>query len=132
MLTRLLSVIAALEGAALLAYAAIDVVAVIRGGLSGPTEVSNPAAFWMQVLIFLVLGAGMIALSRGWWTARRWARGPFVLGQLLGLVVGVPLAQSSGPGQVAGIALVAISAGALVVSFLPPVTRMLHDDHAAR
>jgi hypothetical protein len=130
-LPRLLAVIAALEGVALLVYAVIDIVAIVREGMTGPAEVSNPAAFAMQVLIFVVLGVGLGAVARGWWNLRRWARGPFILAQLLGLVVGVPLAQSTGLGQVVGGGLVLVAASSLVVSLLPPVTRALHEGHAA-
>lgn len=127
----MLGVIAGLEGVALLVYAGIDIVAVLRDGLSGPAPVSNPAAIIMQVLIFVALGIGMGALARGWWRQQRWVRGPFILGQLLGLVVGVPLAQSAGWAQLAGTALVLLCASACVVSLLPPVTRALHGDQAA-
>lgn len=130
-MTRLLSIVAALEGAALLVYAVIDLIAVAREGLSGPTEVSNPAAFAMQVLIFGVLGGGMLILARGWWMVRRWTRGPFILAQLLGLVVGIPLLQSGGAGRLIGGAMVLVAAGAVILSLLPAVTRSLHGDQAA-
>ncbi len=129
MLTRGLGVVAALQGAALLVYAVVDLVVVLREGFTGPQEVSNPAAFGMQVVIFVALGAGLLAVARGWWLSRRWVRGPFVLAQLLGLVVGVPLLQSSTP--VVGGVIVAIALTALVVSLLPSVTRALHGDQAA-
>lgn len=129
MLTRVLGVVAALEGASLIGYAIVDVIVVIRGGLTGPEQVSNPMAFGMQVLIFVALGAGLLALARGWWNARRWVRGPFILAQLLGLVVGFPLLQSDAP--LAGVLIVVIAACSLVLCLLPPVTRALHDDQAA-
>lgn len=129
MLTRALAVVAVVEGLALLGYAVVDIVAVIGEGLTGPEEVSNPAAFGMQVVIFVALGAGLVVVARGWWNCRRWVRGPFVLAQLLGLVVGVPLLQSAAP--LAGGVIVAITMVSLVVSLLPPVTRALHGDQAA-
>jgi len=129
MLTRALAVVAVVEGLALLGYAVVDIVAVIGEGLTGPEEVSNPAAFGMQVVIFVALGAGLVVVARGWWNCRRWVRGPFVLAQLLGLVVGVPLLQSTAP--LAGVVIVAITMVSLVVSLLPPVTRALHGDQAA-
>lgn len=129
MLTRVLGVVAALEGAALIGYAVVDVIAVFRAGLTGPEEVSNAAAFGMQVLIFVALGVGLFALARGWWNARRWVRGPFILAQLLGLVVGVPLLQSEAP--VAGVVIVVTALGSLVLSLIPPVTRALLGDQAA-
>lgn len=118
MLTRALAVVAGLEGLVLLVYAAVDIVVVIGEGLTGPDEVSNPVAFGMQVVIFVALGAGLLVLARGWWICRRWVRGPFILAQLLGLVVGVPLLQSTLP--LAGTVIVVITLVSLVVSLLPP------------
>lgn len=129
MLTRALAMVAGLEGLALLVYAVVDIVVVIRAGLTGPEEVSNPVAFGMQVVIFVALGAGLLVLARGWWSCRRWVRGPFILAQLLGLVVGVPLLQSTAP--LVGGVIVAITLVSLVVCLLPPVTRALLGDQAA-
>jgi len=121
--------VAGLEGLTLLVYAVVDIVVVIRAGLTGPEEVSNPVAFGMQVVIFVALGAGLQVLARGWWSCRRWVRGPFILAQLLGLVVGVPLLQSTAP--LVGGVIVAITFVSLVVCLLPPVTRALLGDQAA-
>jgi hypothetical protein len=129
MLTRSLAVVAGLEGLAFLVYAVVDIVVVIGEGLTGPEEVSNPVAFGMQVVIFVALGTGLLVLARGWWICRRWVRGPFILAQLLGLVVGVPLLQSTLP--LAGAVIVVISLVSLMVSLLPPVTRALLGDQAA-
>jgi hypothetical protein len=129
MLARVLAVVAGLEGLALLGYAVVDIVAVVGEGFTGPEEVSNPAAFVMQVVIFTALGVGLVVVARGWWTRRRWVRGPFVLAQLLGLVVGVPLLQSTAP--LVGVAIVAITLVSLVVSLLPAVTRAIVGDQAA-
>lgn len=129
MLTRALAVMAGLEGLALLVYAVLDIVVVIGEGLTGPEEVSNPVAFGMQVVIFIALGAGLLVLARGWWNCRRWVRGPFILAQLLGLVVGVPLLQSDLP--LVGGVIVVITLVSLVVSLLPPVTHALLGDQAA-
>jgi hypothetical protein len=129
MLTRALAVVAGLEGLALLVYAVVDIVVVIGEGLTGPEEVSNPVAFGMQVVIFVALGAGLLVLARGWWNCRRWVRGPFILAQLLGLVVGVPLLQSDLP--LVGAVIVGITLVSLVVSLLPPVTHALLGDQAA-
>jgi len=109
--------IAALEGAGLIAYAGLDVVVALRDGLTGPAAVSNLPGFFLQVLIFLILGGGMLAIARGWWMRARWARSPFVLAQLLALVVGVPIIGTGGLAGVIGIALVVLSVVGVAMVF---------------
>jgi hypothetical protein len=129
-----LAAIAGLEGLALLVYSVFDLVSVIRFGIQGPTEVSNAASVTLQILIFALFGAAMALLARGWWHRRRWARAPFLLGQLLALVVGVPLAQASGRvEQVAGILIVVLAVTGGVLALSRPVGRVLDgapDGHA--
>ena len=129
-----LAAIAGLEGLALLVYSVFDLVSVIRFGIQGPTEVSNAPSVTLQILIFALFGAAMTWLARGWWDRRRWARAPFLLGQLLALVVGVPLAQASGRvDQAAGIIIVVLAVTGGVLALSRPVGRVLDgapDGHA--
>ena len=67
-------------------------------GLTGPPEVSNLPALVLQVVIFAALGVGLIAIARGWWLSKYGARAPFILAQILGLVVGVPLTAAPDAG----------------------------------
>ena len=127
---RVLSGIAVVEGLAFLAYAVYDIVQAIRIGATGPTPVSNVPGLILQPLIFAVLGLALGAAAIGFWRARRWARAPFVLIQLLILVVSVPLALASaadagtGP-HAAGIILTVVAVGGLVLTFLPSTTGAL-------
>ena len=121
-----LSAIAGLEALALVGYAIYDLISVIRFGIHGPSEVSNTPAVTLQILIFALFGAALAWVCRGWWLRRRWARAPFLLGQLLALVVGVPLAQAEGRVEaVAGVVIVLIAVAGGIVALSRPVSRVL-------
>ena len=121
-----LAIIAALQGVGLLAYAVYDIVQGLRLGLTGPEEVSNLPGLILQIVIFAVLGVASIAIAVGWWRAKYAARAPFIVAQLLALVVGFPLAQGSGSLQFAvGVALVVVAIIGITVALLPPVTRAI-------
>ena len=122
----LLSAIAAIQGIGLIGYALYDVVQGITVGITGPPEVSNLPALVLQIVIFAALGIGLLLVARGWWGAKYGARAPFIVAQLLALVVGVPLlsAPDSWTRQV-GIALLVVGVAGLVLALLPPVTRAL-------
>ena len=129
----LLAVIAAIEGVALVGYAVFDVVQGFRVGLVGPPAVSNLPGLILQIAIFAVLGAALLVIAAGWWKAKYGARAPFIVAQLLALVVGVPLVQAteSGPRSV-GLALIVVGVVGIAVSLLPPVTRVLLDSDPER
>ena len=129
-LLTVLAAIAAAEGIVLVGYAIYDVIQGIRVGLTGPPEVSNLPALVLQVVIFAALGVGLIAIARGWWLSKYGARAPFILAQLLGLVVGIPLIAAPDAGtRVVGAALVAAAVVGIAVSFLPRVTRAIVDSN---
>lgn len=121
-----LAAIAAIQGTGLIGYAIYDVVQGLTVGLTGPAEVSNLPALLLQIVIFAALGVGLLLVARGWWGAKYGARAPFVVAQLLALVVGVPLltAPDSWTRQVA-IAVIAAAIVGMVLAFTPPVTRAL-------
>lgn len=122
------AVIAFAQGAALLTYAVYDVVEAVRVGITGPQEVSNLPAVVLLVVITAAFGVGLAWVGVGWWRARRWARAPFILAQLIGGFIGFELAQSEGSTErVVGIGLVAVALLGLVLSFAPGVTRRLGD-----
>ena len=118
--------ISVVEGAFFLGYAVYDLVGAARFGLTGPEEVSNAPALTLQVLMFVLFGAGILAAARGWWEMKRWARAPFVLAQLLVLVVAVPLLSAEGAVERSIAYLgVAMAVVGLIVTFLPSTTRAL-------
>lgn len=107
-------------------YAAYILVQVARLGITGPEPVSNPVSVTLEIVIFAVIGAGLLVAAWGLWRLRRWGRAPAVLGQLLCLVVSVPLTGAAG-GVERTIAIVATIAAvaALVCLFVPATTRAL-------
>ncbi|MFM8772502.1 MAG: hypothetical protein ACKOFP_01435 [Actinomycetota bacterium] len=126
---RVAALIALVEGAALVAYGLSVIVQVARLGITGPSPVSNVQSVTLEIAIFLAFGAGLLLAAWGLWRARRWGRAPAVIGQLLGLVVGVPLVGAPGGVERAvGILVVALAIAALVCLFLPSTTRALLEE----
>lgn len=121
-----LAIIAAAQGIALIGYAVFDIVQGVTVGLTGPSEVSNLPGLVLQIAIFAALGIGLLLVARGWWGAKYGARAPFIVAQILALVVGVPLLSAPDPGtRQVGIALVVAGVAGIVLALLPPVTRLL-------
>lgn len=126
---RIAAIVALVEGAAFTAYAIYVIVEVARFGITGPSAVSNVQSVTLEIVIFAVFGIGLLLAGWGLWRARRWGRAPAVLGQLLGLVVGVPLVSATGSVErVAGILIVAMAVVSLVCLFMPSTTRSLLAD----
>ena len=122
----LAAAVALVEGVCLIGYALYIAVQVARLGITGPEAVSNPVSVIMEIVIFAGIGAGLLASAWGLWLLRRWGRAPAILGQLLALIVAVPLAFAIGSVE-RSIAIVAIIAAvtALICLFLPTTTRAL-------
>ncbi len=126
---RSLAAIAGIEGLVFIVYAILVTAGVARFGLQGPEAVSNSAGVTLEVIIFLFFGAGMIVVARGWWRLNRWARAPFVLAQMLALVVGVPLMSSAGSAErVTGVVISVVAIASLIVALLPRTTAHLYRD----
>ena len=117
--------IALIEGVALLGYGLFDAIEAIRVGATGPEDVSNGPAIALQIVLFAIFGAGLVWIARGWWSARRWARAPFLLAQLLALLVGYDISQGAGAERFAGVALAIVAALGIVLVFTPAVMRQL-------
>ncbi len=121
--------IALLEGLGLVAYALFDVVEAVRVGTSGPADVSNAPALILLVVITAAFGVGMIWVARGWWRAQRWARAPFILSQIIAVLIGYELAQSAGSAErYLGIGVALVGAVGLILSFAPGVSRAIDDE----
>lgn len=128
MLVTAIAVIALVEAVGLIVYGAYEAVQGVLVGATGPAEVSNVPAITLQVVIFAVLGVGMLYVARGWHRRRRWARAPFVLAQLIGLLIGIPVAQTPGWGpRAAGLALAVVSLVGIILAFTPAATRALQE-----
>ncbi len=120
--------IALLEGLGLVAYALFDVVEAVRVGTSGPEDVSNAPALILLVVITAAFGVGMIWVARGWWRAQRWARAPFILSEIIAVLIGYELAQSAGSAErYLGIGIALVGVVGLIMSFAPSVGRAIDD-----
>jgi hypothetical protein len=129
---RILGSISGIQGVFYAVYAILIVVGVARFGVSGPREVANASGVTLEVVIFLFFGLGMLLVAGGWFTSRRWARAPFLLAQLLALVVSVPLIGATDPFQKWVAILVTLAAViGIFLAFTPSVTRYLLRDEAA-
>ena len=123
---RIAAIVALVEGAAFTAYAIFVLVEVIRFGITGPSAVSNVQSVTLEIVIFAVFGVGLLLSGWALWRMKRWGRAPAVLGQLLGLVVGVPLIGAAGAiERVAGILIVVLAVAALICLFMPATPRAL-------
>ena len=110
----------------LVAYGLYDTVQALRLGATGPADVSNGPAIALQVVIFVVFGAALAVVARGWQRAQRWARAPFIVAQVLGLAIGIPLAQSAGSVErIVGVGTALVCVIGIVLALTPQVSRAL-------
>lgn len=124
----LLAALAAIEGLGLLAYAVFDLVEAVRVGITGPAEVSNPAALAGLIAITAGFGAGLVWVAVGWWRCRTWARSPFVVAQLVLGLIGYEISQSNEGGlRLIGQVAMVVAVTGIVLVFLPSVRRTLSD-----
>src|SRR6201988_5021652 len=87
---RQAAVVVSLEGAALVAVAAVLVVRHLAGAEDQPWLSGYGTAGW-----FVIMGAGVLAAGWALWTGRRWGRGIAVFVQLLLLPVAWYMAVGS-------------------------------------
>lgn len=121
-----IAAIAAVEGVGLIGYAGYDLVETVRLGVGGPTDVSNVPAVTLLIVIQVLFGAGLLWVARGWWLGRRWARSPFLVAQILAVLVGYELAQSDGAAEKSvGIAAAVLAAAGIALAFTPAASRAL-------
>ena len=120
-----IAAIAAIEGLGLVLYAIFDIIEAVRVGITGPADVSNPAALVLLIAIYLVFGIGLLLVARAWWQMRTWQRGAFVLTQVIALLVFFDLTRSeeSLPRIIGGVILALAIAGIILV-FTPNVLRV--------
>jgi Na+-driven multidrug efflux pump len=129
---QILGIISGVQGVFYVVYAVLIVVGVARFGVSGPSEVANASGVTLEVVIFLFFGLGMLLVAGGWFSAKRWARAPFLLAQLMALVISVPLIGATDALQKWAAILVTLAAVVgIFLAFTPAVTRYLLRDEAA-
>lgn len=119
----LLALIAALEGLALLVNGAIAVISAITGSSHG-AQGADSSAVLIEIVIFVVFGVGLLIVAKGWYSMKRWARSPFVLAQLIGLLGGASMVfDSSAASKLPGLFLAVPALIGLIVTFSPAVLR---------
>lgn len=127
-----LAAIAGLQGLVFIGYAIFDVVEALRVGITGPAEVSNPAALLGLIAITVALGLGLLWVSWGWWRARSWARSPFLVAQIVLGLIGYDFSQSSEDAQrTIGQVIIVVAIVGIVLAFLPSVRRVLDEEEAS-
>ncbi len=115
------AVIGAVEALALVGYAVAIAVSAWRVGEDG-------AAAPVQVAIYLLFALGIALVVRGLLSGRRLARGPYVVTQLFGLVVGWTLAAGDGIWvHLAGWGVLAVSIAGIALMLNPAVSAALTD-----
>ncbi len=94
--------IAAAQGLALIANGLAVAWVVIRDGISGPSAVATPGGVAVEVLLYVVFGSALLWVARGLAKGSPFVLTPFVLAQVLGLTVSVPLAGGGGAAGIIG------------------------------
>lgn len=106
--------IAGLEGAALIGNAVAVAVVVLRDGITGPSTVASPVGVVVEIALFLIFGGAMLFIARGLSAGSTGVLTPFLLAQILGLTVGIPLLSApEGVSAVGALITAACVAGAV-------------------
>ena len=125
---RVSTPLVAAEALALIGYGILLIIEVARFGITGPEEVSNVPAVVLEIVIFTGFGIALAFTALGLWRARRPARAPAVLAQLIAFVVGGPLAFATETGsRIAGIVIVAVAGAATIALLSRGVTQEMDE-----
>jgi hypothetical protein len=108
-------VIAAVEAVGV----ALTAIATAASGLRAGDELAFVVS---GAVVYALFAAGLAAMLAGLARRRSWSRGPFVVVQMLTLVVAWDLAQQAAPMRWVGGGLAVLAAGGLVLG-LHPATR---------
>jgi hypothetical protein len=112
--------IEALEGVVLLAVGVYVGVEAVAGS---PDDLASAVVL---ALAAVATGAGIVAVGRGLWQARRWGRAPALLTQIFAVIAAISMIQSRR--QVLGAVLIAFAVAAAVALLSPPSTRALDEE----
>jgi len=120
----LAAVVSALQGGALIINGVAVAAAVVAGGITGPADVASPVGVAVEALLFVGFGAALLLIGRALRLGDDWALTPFLLAQVLGLAVALPLASTSGAAGLVGV-LVSASCLAGILAWVPLVRQRL-------
>jgi len=90
--------------------------------VASPTSTARAV---VAALLTLLAALGLLAVARGLWHGRRWARAPALVAQLLALPVAVGLVQ--GGRWYVGVPLILWALGVVALLFTPAVGEVLED-----
>jgi hypothetical protein len=110
------------------AVEAVEGAAVLAVGLFVGTEaiIGSPndlASAVVLALMAVAAGIGIIAVGRGLWQTRRWARAPALLTQIFAVIAAISMIQSKR--QAVGVVLIALALAGAATLLSPPSTRAL-------
>lgn len=102
---RVAAAVALAQGLALLVNGLAVTWVVIRDGITGPSAIASPIGVAVEVLLYLVFAGALVWIARGLVRGSEAVLTPFVLAQVLGLTVAIPLATGGGAAALIGWAL---------------------------
>ncbi len=104
---RVGAAVALVEGLLMVGNGIAVAVLVGRDGITGPEAVASPAGVVIEVALYLLFGIALLWMARGFVRGSVAVLTPFMLAQVLGLTVSVPLAMGGGAVGLAGALVVA-------------------------
>jgi hypothetical protein len=109
--------IEAVEGAAVLA---VGLFVGIEAIIGSPNDLASALVL---ALMAIAAGIGIIAVGRGLWQTRRWARAPALLTQIFAVIAAISMIQSKR--QAVGVVLIALALAGAATLLSPASTRAL-------
>jgi hypothetical protein len=109
--------IEAVEGAAVLA---VGLFVGIEAIIGSPNDLASAVVL---ALMAVAAGIGIIAVGRGLWQTRRWARAPALLTQIFAVIAAISMIQSRR--QAVGVVLIALALAGAATLLSPSSTRAL-------
>ncbi|MGH3381097.1 MAG: hypothetical protein ACRDP6_40825 [Actinoallomurus sp.] len=112
--------IEALEGTAVTVvglYVGIEAIA------GSPNDLASAVVL---ALMAVAAGIALVAVGRGLWQARRWARAPALLTQIFAVIAGISMIQSRR--QAVGIVLIVLAVAAAATLMSPASARAIDDE----
>jgi hypothetical protein len=112
--------IEAVEGAAVLA---VGLFVGIEAIIGSPNDLASAVVL---ALMAVAAGIGIIAVGRGLWQTRRWARAPALLTQIFAVIAAISMIQSRR--QAVGAVLIVLAVAGAAALLSPPSTRALDEE----
>jgi hypothetical protein len=118
-----LSAAAAIEAVEGVAVLAVGLYVGIEAIVGSPNDLASAVVL---ALMAVAAGVGIVAVGRGLWQARRWARAPALLTQIFAVIAAISMIQSRR--QAVGVILIALALAGAATLLSPPSTRALDEE----